>query len=309
VTGSRPSDVPGTKVLLAIISMCVIFGGSFVASKNALSTFTPAELLFLRFAMATGAFLAVGRLAGFRRPPMGGILRISLLALLEPVFYFYMEAQGIRRTLASTAAILISTIPLFVLVLEALWLKVRVKAVEVGLVILSMAGIGILVSRGGSGPFLDGEVTGNLLVLGAALSASFYTVLAKDLLRRYGTLEVTTLQCAWAALFFLPLACLDLKGGHLPDVSIRVWTETVFLGLGCSFLAYWLLNYSLTHARAGFVAAFTNLIPVVSMGLAALLLGERLQVRQLSGALLVLAGLVALSFVGMRNRRAVALEG
>jgi drug/metabolite transporter (DMT)-like permease len=289
--------------------MCVIFGGSFVASKSALDTFTPAELLSLRFGMATAAFLAVSAFAGFRRPPLGGILRISLLALLEPVLYFFMEAHGIRRTLASTAAILISTIPLFVLLLEALWLKVRVRAIEVGLVLLSVVGIGILVSTGGPGALWDGEMTGNLLVLGAALSASFYTILAKDLLRKYGTMEVTTIQCAWATLFYLPLALSDLRGGPLPDVPMRVWIETVFLGLGCSFLAYWLLNYSLAHARAGFVAPFTNLIPVVSTGLAALLLGERLHIRQLSGAILVLAGLVALSFVGMRNRRAVALEG
>lgn len=304
----RPDD-HGAKVILAIVGMCLLFGGSFVASKSALATFTPPQLLFLRFSLASVAFLAVAPFAGFRFPGWKGVFQLALLACLEPVLYFYLEAQGLRRTLASTASILISTIPLFVLALEAAWFRVKVTLAEVGLVLLSVAGIALLVTAGGAGPALGGGLTGNLLILGAAVSASFYTVLAKRFLQRYGALEVSAVQCAWTALFFLPAALGDTLAAPRPTVSPRAWMEVAFLGFGCSFIAYGLLNYALSRARAGFVAAFTNLIPVVSTGLAALLLGERLHTRQLSGAVLVLGGLMALSYLGMRSRRAAPLEG
>lgn len=297
------SEDRGAKVILAVVGMCVLFGGSFVASKSALATFTPAQLLFMRFSLATVAFLAVAPFLGFRSPGWKGFLQLALLACLEPVLYFYLEAQGLRRTLASTASILISTIPLFVLFLEAVWFRVKVTLAEVGLVLLSVAGIALLVTAGGVASALGGGIQGNLLILAAALSASFYTVLAKRFLRRFGALEVSAVQCAWTALFFLPLALRDTLASPPPTVSMRSWGEVAFLGFGCSFFAYWLLNYSLARARAGFVAAFTNLIPVVSTGLAALLLGERLHATQLSGAALVLGGLVALSFLGMRGRK------
>lgn len=293
----------GPKVVFAIVAMCLLFGGSFVASKSALASFTPAQLLFIRFSLAAGIFLAGVPLARPRWPGWRGLLTLVALAMLEPVLYFYLEAQGLRRTTASTASILVSTIPLFVLALEWAWFGIRVRFAEVLLIALSVAGIVLLVTGSGRGIPM-GEIVGNLLVLGAALAASLYTVSAKRFLKRHGTYAVSAVQCAWTGLFFLPFAAADTSDAPFSAVPQRAWVEAAFLGIGCSFLAYGCLNYALSRARAGFVAAFTNLIPVVSTALAALFLGERLRPLQLGGAGLVLACLGALTFLGMRAQKA-----
>ena len=285
------------KVMAALVAMTVLFGASFPGSKIALEAFTPSELVFLRFAIGCCAYLIFS--PWLKATPMDrrGYWRVFLLTLFEPGIYFYLEAAGIQRTLASTAAILICTIPIYVLALEALWLKVPVVWSEAGLIVVSMGGITLLVSAGNGGRALGGSATGNLFILGAALAASIYTVLARRLLQRYNAVAVSRLQIVYAAAMYLPLAGWDLWRLGPPAAGPRQWAAVAYLGVACSFLAYLLLNVSLTHLKASLVSAFTNVIPVVATALAILLLGERLYPLQAVGAAVTVLAVSALTLV------------
>jgi drug/metabolite transporter (DMT)-like permease len=281
--------------------MSLLFGASFVGTKIALEDFSPSQLICLRFALATVLFYAVSSVMGLPRIDRAGHLSIFLMSLFEPGAYFFLEAAGIQRTLASTAAILISTIPLFVLVLEALWLRVPVVPVEVVLILVSFGGIFLLVVAGaGPSGSIGGRMDGNLLILGAALCASFYTIIARRLLNTYSPLGVTRLQTLYASLLYLPFAVWDTFTRHAAAPGFRGWAALLYLSLGCSFLAYWLLNYSLAHVKASIVSAFTNVIPVVGTVLAVALLGERLYPLQAVGAVVVLG---ATSMLALRHVR------
>lgn len=296
-----PRSIPVTRrssppwaALAAMMGMAVLFGASFVASKIALATISPAQLIFLRFLIAAVVFTALARVLPWERLDRSAHLKIFALALLEPGIYFFLEAEGIRRTLASTAAILISTIPVFVLVLEGVWLQVRVKGREVVLVALSLCGIGLLLT-GGIEHAIGGSLAGNLLILGAALAASVYTVLAHSLLARHSPVTVTRLQALWAVAIYLPFAVHDTFASGIQPVGGRTLAAIAYLGLGCSTLAYWLLNYALSRVKATAVAAFTNVIPVVGTALAVALLGERLFAAQVVGAVIVVASVTTLT--------------
>jgi len=289
----KPGD---WKALLALLAMACLFGASFPATKVALGSFTPSQLIFLRFFLSSLCFMTVWIWIPRQRLSRGDLARIFAMALLEPGLYFYAEAEGIKRTLASTAAILIAAIPLFVLVLEALWLKVRVRAAEVALILVSLGGIYLLVA-GGAGSAFGGTAVGNGLVLLAAIAASFYTVLARKLLTRISALTLTFYQSAFAAAFYLPLALFDTWRGAGPSVTRQGVLSLVYLGLFCSFVAYSLLNFCLGRMKASFVAAFTNVIPVVATAVAFFALDERLVVLQLVGGAVVLASMTTLTCI------------
>ncbi|MGC8762693.1 MAG: DMT family transporter [Acidobacteriota bacterium] len=288
---------PGGKgsAVLAVTAMSVLFGASFVATKIALASFSPAVLIFLRFALASLLFLLLAPWTGLGGLGRKGAASVFLLALFEPGAYFFLEAAGIQRTLASTAAVIIATIPVFVLLLEAFWLKVRVRPREALLILLSLLGIVLLVLARGLGEALGGSLAGNLLVLGAAFTASVYTAMARKLLQRYSPLAVTRLQSFYAAALYLPFAAWTVIRQGLSAPPPRALWALLYLAAGCSFLAYLLLNFSLSRLRASTVAAFTNVIPVVAALLAVLLLGERLVFLQLLGAAVVVASVTLLT--------------
>lgn len=288
-------EVKDTRALLATVGMALLFGTSFVASKVALSGFSPTQLIFLRFAIAALFFaLAKSFLPAQELKPEQS-RQVFLLALLEPGIYFFLEAYGLKLTLASTAAVLISTIPIFVVLLEAFWLAVRVSLREVALILLSLFGVSLLLTAGGWDRAFGGTFLGNLLILGAAFSASLYTILARKLMATVDALTVTRWQAVYATVFYFPFALgAYVLGGKLPT-NPRPWLATVYLGLACSFGAYFLLNYALSRLRASFVSAFSNLIPVVASVLAVVFLDESLSTQQIVGAAIAIGAITALT--------------
>jgi drug/metabolite transporter (DMT)-like permease len=293
-------------VAIAILTaMAVLFGASFVATKHALATIPPGQLIFLRFSIAAVLFCLFLPFSPTTRIDRRGYLGVFLLASLEPGAYFFLEALGIQRTLASTASVLIATIPVFVLVIEAVVLKTRVVAREAAVILVSIAGIVLLLSAGGVGPTIGGTLAGNLLVLAAAFSASLYTALAPAVIARHSPLAVSRLQSFYATALYLPLALREWLRGQHPTFTWSSTAALLYLGVGCSFFGYILLNTALARARASLVGAFSNIIPVVATGLAVILLREHLQRVQLIGAIVVIGSLAALTWLQSRPRRAM----
>src|ERR1035437_7589001 len=100
--------------------MTVAFGGTFVATKVALRGFEPLLIALLRFTVAGAILWLAGRRRGEREPVSCRELgRLALLGFVSLTVYFTFENVGIAHTSASSAAILIATIPIFVLVLNA----------------------------------------------------------------------------------------------------------------------------------------------------------------------------------------------
>jgi len=281
---------PPASAYAAAVGMTVAFGLSFVATKYALRGFEPLLLALLRFALAGGILWVVWR---FRRGPQrvsrGELGRLAVLGFVSLTVYFSFENLGIARTSASEAAILIATIPLFVVILNTFTLREHNTARQWAGIALSFAGIAALVLFGGGGAG-GGRLTGNLLVLAASLSAGVYSILARRLLVSRPALFVTTFQNLFGALFMLPLALAEaaLVGVRHPTPGAA--GGVLFLTVVCSITAYLLLNYAFRFIPASKVAVFINLTPIVAVASAYVLLGERFTPGQAVAAVVVVAG-------------------
>jgi drug/metabolite transporter (DMT)-like permease len=280
---------PPASAYAAAVGMTLAFGLSFVATKYALHGFRPLLIALIRFSLAGGLLWAVWRLRPAReKVTRSEMLRLATLGLVSLTLYFSLETNGIARTSASAAAILIATIPVFVAVLAALVLHERNGVRQWMGVALSFAGVAGLVLLGsGVG---GGGLVGDLLVLAAALSAAVYNLMARSLLMTRSALYVTAYQNLFGALFMAPLAL-----GEALLVGVRQPTPgavgaVLYLTLGCSVVAYLLLNYAFRFIPASRLSVFVNLTPVVAVAAAYVLLGERFTAIQLLAAAVVVAG-------------------
>ena len=286
---------PPASAYAAAVGMTVAFGLSFVATKYALRGFEPLLLALLRFTLAGGILWVVWRLLrGPERVSRGELGRLAALGFISLTVYFSFENLGIARTSASEAAILIATIPLFVVILNAFTLRERNTARQWAGIALSFAGIAALVLLGGrvaggvgAG---GGSLTGNLLVLAASLSAGAYSILARRLLVSRPALFVTTFQNLFGALFMLPLALAEAALVGVRHPTPRATGGLLFLTVVCSITAFLLLNYAFRFIPASRVAVFINLTPIVAVAGAYTLLGERFTPGQAVAAVVVVAG-------------------
>jgi drug/metabolite transporter (DMT)-like permease len=293
---------PPLKAYAALLSMTVAFGLSFVATKYALRGFEPLLIALLRFAGAGGIlWLIWRRRAGRERLDGAELRRLALLGFVSLTAYFTFENYGIAHTSASQAAILIGAIPIFVNVLNVFTLRERNSTREWAGIVLSFAGVVSLVALGGGSA--GGSLLGNLLVLGASLSAAAYNLMARRLLVTRSALFVTTFQNLFGALFMAPLALVEALVAGVRVPTVRAAGGLVYLTLFCSVLAYLLFNYGIRFVEAGKASVFINLVPVVAVASAFAILHERFTPGQAVAAAIVVGG-VWLTNTGSRAAQA-----
>ena len=280
---------PPASAYAAAIAMPFAFGMSFVATKYALRGFEPLLVALLRFTLAGAILWVLLRLRREREPVTQRDLgRLALMGFVSLTVYFSFENTGIARTSASQAAILIATIPIFVAVLNVFTLREPMAVRQWAGVALSFAGIVALVCFGGQSS--AGSVGGDLLVLAASLAAAVYSIMARSLLLERSALSVTAYQNLFGAAFMLPLALVEaaLVGVRRPTADAV--GGVLFLTVMCSVVAYLLLNYAFRFIEASRLSVFINLTPIVGVGFAFLVLGERFTGAQAAAAVVVVLG-------------------
>jgi drug/metabolite transporter (DMT)-like permease len=284
------------KALLAII-ICVFFWGiSFVSIKVAVTVFPPMTLGACRFALAI-VFLAFikKRLAPGEKLTARDLPLLAGAGLTGVTAYFFCENNGVSLVSASEASIVVAAIPVLTAAVEwaggrfrrerarkpapssaaRRWLGALISAAGVWLV----AGVSFSVS---------GSIRGYVYMGGAALSWVAYCFLTRPLFARCSRIHIVFWQSVFGFIGFLPFAAMESPSWIAP--TLPVLGHTVFLGICCSALGYWFYARSLEQLGVSVASVFLNFIPVVTVIVGFVFLGERLMPLQWPGAFLVLAG-------------------
>jgi drug/metabolite transporter (DMT)-like permease len=273
--------------LIYAISVSVIWGLSFLSTKVAIAALPPMTLAASRFVIAVVLLFAFALAA---RENLGlRLLDAPLMALsglMGVTIYFLCENNGIALLTASESSLVIATIPVLTMLVERIAFGKRLKARSYIGAILSFGGVALIVL-----PSLGARASGlaGFLYMGGAAAAwVIYALLTKPLAPKYGRVGISFWQSLFGLIGCLPFALAESpewKGFGLP-VALNV----MYLGLFCSALGYWLYIAALDTLGAGTTSVFLNLVPVVSVGAAFLLLGERLGAMSLVGGAVAVGG-------------------
>ncbi len=271
---SRPNLVP----TLALIGAMLLWGSSFIAMKVAVGSFHPLLVVFGRMAIAAVAF---GGFAGrFRGDYRAGDWKwIVLMALCEPCLYFVFEAYALRYTSASQAGMITAMLPLMVALGARVFLGERTPGRTYAGFALSIVGVVWLTGVAAATEHAPDPFLGNLLEFLAMCCATGYMVALKKLTERYNSWFLTFMQALIGAVFFLP--ALALPAVSLPaDIPLVPALCVVYLGLCITIGAYGLYNFGMSRLPAGQATSFVNLIPVITLALGSLILGETFSGQQ-----------------------------
>ncbi|PKL23496.1 MAG: EamA family transporter [Spirochaetae bacterium HGW-Spirochaetae-3] len=292
------------KAYAAGISWASIFGLSFLVTKGALEAFSPATLLFLRFALAAAALGALALLGivrlGYHGKPLAPLL---LICLVQPILYFTLETYGLRETASSTAGLILGAMPAAVAALSVPMLKERLTARQCLGLALSMAGVVLIVVEGGrrSGPTAVAAAQGTsngplgvFLIVGALVSAAFYNVFSRKASTYYSPAETTFAMMASGAVFFGLLATIECASGGwaspFSGATPAAWGEIAYLGILSSVVAFFLVNLSLSRLKAAQASVFGTLTTLVSLVAGVAARGEPFGPVQAVGAAGIVAG-------------------
>ena len=299
---------PLTYLLLCLASL--FWGVSFILTKqifNVEGDNMPVTLLvLLRLALASAVtfplLLAMRKLQPIAK---GDFVWFLVLALAEPFVYHLLETSGVQLVSGSLSSVVIATIPLFVPFGMAAAYRERLTAPLFIGVLLSLAGIGIMLM--GEMTLAGTSMKGMLLLAGAVVTAVVYTLLLVRVVDRYNPYSITAWQNLIGLAYF---AILFLAESHFSPsaaasrIAALSWSPAMLLplltlGLFCSTFAYMFYNLGIKQLGASKACIFNNTIPIFSL-IAAIAIGqESFSWSKLLGVVVVIAGV----FISQRPSR------
>lgn len=273
---------------IALFLSCTLWASSFVVLKIAFTVYDPMVVMFGRMTIAA---LLMGPVFWKTRSQYrkGDWKYLLFMAFCEPCLYFVFEGLAVERTSASQAGMTAALLPLIVAVGAHYFLKERIAPRVMLGFLLALSGVvwlsaGAVVTDNAPDPVL-----GNFLEVVAMVCAAGYMLTAKSLSSHYSPLFITAVQATVGSAFFLPILMLPSTEMPAEFVLLPVLC-IVFLGAGVTFGAYFLYNYGNSKLKAYQASAYTNLIPVISLIMGAVILGDKLTIQQYGASALVLAG-------------------
>jgi len=285
---NRLKWVPAVSLLTATL----LWASSFIALKLAFRSYDPMFVIFGRMAVASVCFLFF--LPGFLKTidyRKGDIRRIAFMTLCEPCLYFIFEAKALENTTASQAGMICATLPFMVAAATWFFLKENISRRMVAGFFLAIVGACWLSISAKSSENAPNPILGNFLEFIAMVCAVGYITTCKYLTARYSPFFLTAIQAFIGAVFFLPLALFPTS--NFPTVFEPTATmAVVYLGAVITLGAYGCYNFGVSKLPASQATAFINLIPVFTIILGWLFLGEKFNFMQYLAAGTVFAGVI-----------------
>lgn len=273
----------------------VLYGLSYLFTKQTAETASPLALLGWRFVVALAAMslcVALGfipvRLKGRQ---LGPLLRVALFC---PCLYFIGETVGIRETTVTESGVFLACVPVLSLLASTVILKKKPTKRQIIGILVTFLGVMTTVVAVGLSSSLS--PVGYAALMLAVVAYALYSVFV-DLAADYTGAEITyVMLCSGAA--FYGLLALGEAAAHgalselltLPARSGTFRTAVLYQGIGCSVAAFFLSNAAIAKIGVNKTSSFIGVSTIVSILAGALALGEPLSVGQIVGAAVIVAG-------------------
>ena len=282
----------------------VLWGVNFAFVKYLLDTLGVGAFLFIRFlAMPLLAFLLL--LFVFRNriartwPRREDLPRFIACGLVGHALHVGIVFWGISLSTAFSSALVLTSGPLFTLLILALLGAERLRARQVAGTLLALAGIALFLSD----KFAAGVThagLGDLVLLFAASLFSLYTVMVQPLVARYGPLIVLAYTLLFGAPPMLLLSAPSILAADFTRLTPIVWFG-LFWAIVLSSVGGWLVWTWVNHVRGIARSAPLMYLPPPIAGVVAwLTLGEQFTTLKIAGAALTMAGVAWAQFGGGR---------
>lgn len=300
MTGSSPRF----KLVSAFAAVYLIWGSSYLAIVWGLESVPPFLLGAARFITAGAVLFAIAAARGGAAFTRRQVLNAAVVGALLPFAGNGALIWAQQRIPSGIAALIVATVPLWMVVIQAAVEHLRPgRQIWTG-VGLGIVGLGILVSSGG-GIAGSVHVPSALILCAGSIAWAWGSIYSRSADLPASGLASAALTMVAAGVFFTVTALLagEHRGFSVQDVSLRSIIGLAYLSIFGSVIAYsayiWLLQAE-SPARVG-TYAYVN--PVIAVLLGWAFLGEPITLRTMIAAAVILAAVVLITMAPQPVKR------
>ncbi len=279
----------------------IIYGVTFTIAKDVMPThIQPFGFILIRVAGACLLFwITYFLLRFFGKIPRERLSKSDIPVVIAAAFFgvalnMLTFFKGLSYTSPISAAVLMVSTPLIVMILSAVLLKERINSVKAIGIILGLAGTILLIVGKKSVVVGTNENLGNLFVFINALSYGFYLIIVKKLMDKYNAFTFVGWIYTIGFLMVLPFGFTEFQQVHFDTFDFSIWWKIAFIIAGSTYLTYLLNLVTMRKLSPTIVAVFIYLQPVFAAIFAIGLGKDALTTDKLLAGALIFIG-VALS--------------
>lgn len=290
-TSARPG------VLLAevgVIGMALIWGVNYSVLKYGTTVMPPIAYNSVRVAIGAVALTTIALAWGGARPGWRDALAVMALGALGNGVYQWFFAEGIARTRAGEAALVVGASPALMALIG------RLRGVEfptvrsmVGIA-MSISGVGLVVlgrAAAGSAP-QGGSLVGDLLVLFGSVCWATYTILLIPYTRRLNGWYILSFSLIGGSVVLLSFAAPAIARVGWTTLPATAWYALLYSAFGSLVLAYVFWYRGVKVLGPTRTSLYGNLQTLIALGVAWLTLNETPTLWQSVGAVTIVGGLL-----------------
>lgn len=289
---SEPTGLLG--LYARLICVPAIWGGTFVAGRIVSAHLAPATAALFRYVLATLALLAFFQvtqgLKSLRQVTARQWLGTMALGATGILAYNLLFFSALRTMPAGRTAVIVALNPAMTLMLATVLVGERLSRQRWAGIGLALVGVWVVVTHGDLTELFQSMGSGELSMLGAVAAWSIYTLLGRRLLQGLSPLVATLLASLWGTLFLAVTAWPELGVLSGAALTADVLVSLAFLGVIGTAVAFVWYYEGITPLGAARTVVFNNLVPVFSVLLGWVVLGEPLSASLLAGGALAIAG-------------------
>ncbi|MDF2634820.1 MAG: protein of unknown function transrane [Pelosinus sp.] len=275
-----------------LILAASIWGGMYVVSKMVLTIISPLELVWFRYIVALLTLAVVGLMTrqswSIRRKDIPLVFSIGLIGYFISI---WAQFAGTQLSSAQMGAIITSATPAFMVIFAKMLLKEKIT-LRKGLSVC-LATVGVLCIIGISDVGNSSKFGGIILVI-AALTWAYMSVLVKKVPSGYSQLVITTYAILAATVAMTPLVITNINLVQIQHVMLEplVWGGILYLGVVSTAGAFFFWNKGLQMVDATRAGIYFFFQPLVGTLLGYFFLGEQVAIGFWIGTLLIIGGVL-----------------
>lgn len=288
---------PRIKSYIMLLTVSAIWGIASPTIKFTLQGFDPAVFLSYRFLVSTIVALIIFVIARHHLPKDLRTLSLVLLyGFLNSVVSLGFLFFGMKNTTVLEAGLITLTSPLIISTAGVYFLHEHItKREKIGMLI-AMAGTALTII----GPLITNSngnlrFSGNILVFGYVISTLVTTLLVKNLLKKgVNAMMMTNVSFIIGFVCFTAYVLKDSTFSNLvatiQNTPFHYHLGVLYMAIISGTLAFYLNTRAQKSIEIGEASLFSYLLPIFSLPLAVLWLGEKITINYIIGGIIIIVG-------------------
>lgn len=286
------------KIAAALAIVYVVWGSTFMAIRIGVQTMPPFFLAGSRFLLAGIILFLYACVTSAERPTLWHWRSAAIIGFLLLVSGNAVVVWGEQHISSGLAALLISTVPIWMVCLPVVMSRAQrpTGRIITGLMV-GFIGVVILIPPWTSGASAHESLV-CLALLGASLSWAIGTLYAKSAPLPKSSHLAASLEMVCGGFILLVLSYLTGEWNHIQQypIAAAAWKGLVYLVLFGSVIAFSAYQWLTKKISTAQLSTYAYVNPVVAVFLGWAFLGETITFRLLCGALVILGGVILISW-------------